>query len=55
MEHHGEKQRGYNNINAYVTYGTERANLPVLEDSLNLRDIRIYDTVTDRTARSAGC
>ncbi|QOV18558.1 DEAD/DEAH box helicase family protein [Blautia liquoris] len=39
---------GYNNVAAYVTYGTERANAyRILEDTLNLRDIRIYDTVTD--------
>lgn len=39
---------GYNNVAAYVTYGTGRANAyRILEDSLNLRDIRIYDTITD--------
>lgn len=39
---------GYNNVAAYVTYGTDRANAyRILEDSLNLRDIRIYDTITD--------
>ncbi|MBW7571850.1 DEAD/DEAH box helicase family protein [Caproiciproducens sp. AGMB10547] len=39
---------GYNDIAAYVTYGTDRANAyRILEDSLNLRDTRIYDTVTD--------
>jgi N12 class adenine-specific DNA methylase len=39
---------GYNNVAAYVTYGTDRANAyRILEDTLNLRDIRIYDTVTD--------
>jgi len=44
----GKSSVGYNNINAYVTYGTERANAyRIFEDSLNLRDIRIYDTVTD--------
>ena len=36
------------NINAYCTYGTDRANAyKILEDTLNLRDVRIYDTVTD--------
>ena len=36
---------GYGNIEAYMTYGTERANAyKILEDTLNLRDIRIYDT-----------
>ena len=33
---------------AYTTYGTERANAyKILEDSLNLRDVRIYDTIQD--------
>lgn len=31
-----------------MTYGTERANAyRILEDTLNLRDVRIYDTVYD--------
>ena len=31
-----------------MTYGTDRANAyKILEDTLNLRDVRIYDTVTD--------
>jgi len=39
---------GYNNVAACVTYGTDRANAyRILEDSLNLRDVRIYDTITD--------
>ena len=39
---------GRSNINAFMTYGTERANAyKILEDTLNLRDVRIYDTVTD--------
>ena len=39
---------GYNNVAAYTTYGTNRANAyKILEDSLNLRDVRIYDTVED--------
>ena len=38
----------YNNIAAYMTYGTERANAyKILEDALNLRDVRIYDTKYD--------
>ncbi|MDD4415925.1 MAG: SNF2-related protein [Proteiniphilum sp.] len=38
----------YNNVMAYVTYGTDRANAyKIMEDTLNLRDVRIYDTVTD--------
>ena len=36
------------NINSYYTYGTDRANAyKIIEDTLNLRDVRIYDTVTD--------
>jgi N12 class adenine-specific DNA methylase/adenine-specific DNA methylase len=39
---------GYNNVAAYVTYGTDRANAyRILEDTLNLWDTRIYDTATD--------
>ena len=35
-------------ISAHYTYGTERANAyKIIEDTLNLRDVRIYDTVTD--------
>lgn len=38
----------YNDVAAHTTYGTNRANAyKILEDSLNLRDIRIYDTVED--------
>ncbi len=38
----------YNDVAAYTTYGTSRANAyRILEDSLNLRDVRIYDTVED--------
>lgn len=37
-----------NDITAYTTYGTDRANAyRILEDSLNLRDVRIYDTIED--------
>ena len=37
-----------NDIAAYTTYGTDRANAyRLLEDALNLRDVRIYDTVED--------
>ena len=36
------------NINVHYTYGTERSNAyKIIEDTLNLRDVRIYDTVTD--------
>ena len=38
----------YNDVAAYTTYGTDRASAyKILEESLNLRDIRIYDTVED--------
>ncbi len=38
----------YNDVAAYTTYGTSRANAyKILEDSLNLRDVRIYDTIED--------
>ena len=38
----------YNDVSAYTTYGTQRASAyRILEDTLNLRDVRIYDTVQD--------
>lgn len=41
-----------NNVAAYTTYGTDRANAyRILEESLNLRDIRIYDTVEDENGK----
>ena len=44
----GKNVVGQNNVAAYSTYGTSRANAyKILEDSLNLRDVRIYDTVED--------
>ena len=34
-----------NDVLAYTTYGTDRANAyKILEDALNLRDVRVYDT-----------
>ena len=37
-----------NDVTAYSTYGTEYASAyKILEDTLNLRDVRIYDTVRD--------
>ena len=42
----------YNDVAAYTTYGTDRANAyRILEESLNLRDIRIYDTVEDENGK----
>ena len=41
-----------NDVAAYTTYGTERANAyRILEESLNLRDIRIYDTIEDEKGK----
>lgn len=41
-----------NDVAAYTTYGTDRANAyRILEESLNLRDIRIYDTVEDEKGK----
>ncbi|KNZ42436.1 DEAD/DEAH box helicase family protein [Acetobacterium bakii] len=42
---HGKNADTYDNVLANVTYGTKRANAyRILEDALNLKDIRIYDT-----------
>lgn len=42
----GKNADTYDNVLANVTYGTKRANAyRILEDSLNLKDIRIYDTI----------
>ena len=44
----GKTSIGRNDVAATVTYGTERASAyRILEDTLNLRDVRIYDTVQD--------
>jgi len=44
----GKSSPSYSDVNAYMTYGTDRANAyRILEDTLNLRDVRIYDTKTD--------
>lgn len=38
----------YDDVAAYATYGTDRANAyKIFEDTLNLRDVRIYDTKTE--------
>ena len=48
----GKSAVSENNVAAYTTYGTSRANAyKILEDSLNLRDVRIYDTVEDAEGR----
>ena len=39
---------GANDVNAYNTYGTQRMNAyKILENTLNLRDVRVYDKVVD--------
>ena len=44
----GKTSIGRNDVAATVTYGTERASAyRILEDTLNLRDVRIYDTIQD--------
>ena len=44
----GKSTPSKQDVNAYMTYGTERTNAyRILEDTLNLRDVRIYDTVYD--------
>ena len=44
----GKNVLSYNNVANNMTYGTDRASgLKILEDTLNLRDVRIYDTVED--------
>ncbi|MBR3137379.1 MAG: DEAD/DEAH box helicase family protein [Clostridia bacterium] len=40
------------NVSANVTYGTKRVNAyDIIEDSLNLKDVRVYDTVVDEEGR----
>lgn len=42
----GKGRIPYNNILATVTYGTERMNAyQIIDDTLNLRDVRVYDTI----------
>ena len=44
----GKSAPNYNDVAAYMTYGTDRANAyRILEETLNLKDIRIYDTIED--------
>ena len=45
----GKTKTGHNDVMAYETFGTTRASAyKILEDTLNLRDARVYDTVTKR-------
>ena len=44
----GKSRDSGNNTLAYVTYGTKRRNgYAIIEDSLNLRDSRVYDIIHD--------
>ena len=44
----GKSAAGVSDVNAYNTYGTQRMNAyKILENTLNLRDVRIYDKVVD--------
>ena len=44
----GKTKTGPNDVMAYETFGTTRASAyKILEDTLNLRDARVYDTVED--------
>ena len=44
----GKGKTGINDVAAYETYGTSRANgYKILEDTLNLKDVRVYDTIED--------
>ena len=44
----GKTRDSANNTLAYVTYGTKRKNAyAIIEDSLNLRDCRVYDSIHD--------
>ena len=44
----GKSAAGVGSVSVNMTYGTDRANgFRILEDTLNLRDVRIYDTVED--------
>ena len=44
----GKSTPSRNDVAAYVTYGTDRANAyRILEETLNLKDIRVYDTIED--------
>lgn len=47
-----KKNYDYNNVLANVTYGTSRMNAyQILEQTLNLRDVKIYDTILDADGR----
>lgn len=44
----GKNQISYNDVAAWNTYGTDCVSAyEILEDSLNLRDVQVYDTIED--------
>lgn len=44
----GKNSPNDKDVSAYVTYGTGRANAyRILEDTLNLKDVRVYDTIME--------
>ena len=48
----GKNAVSQTNVAAYVTYGTPRANAyHILEDTLNLRDVRVYDVIEDENGK----
>ena len=48
----GKSDISYNDVAAYTTFGTSRANAyKILEDTLNLKDVRIYDAVEDADSK----
>ncbi|MCL2853972.1 MAG: DEAD/DEAH box helicase family protein, partial [Defluviitaleaceae bacterium] len=49
----GKGKAIYSDIHATVTYGTERANAyEILDDTLNMRDIRVYNYVQDAEGKT---
>lgn len=47
-----EKSLDRNNIRVFNTYGTKRVNAyKLIEDTLNLRDVRVFDTVQDENGK----
>ena len=48
----GKTKTNRNDVIAYETFGTARASAyKILEDTLNLRDARVYDTVEDESGK----
>ena len=48
----GKSKTGGSDVIAYETFGTTRASAyKILEDTLNLRDVRVYDTVEDENGK----